>query len=94
MAATEEKQNIAESVELLGAIVLFSQLSTAGLILALAERRAVDPARVFAFYSTLANAMETRPGAPAPAKAAARMLREIEAMARNMTTMPAGAGRG
>ena len=94
MAETPEKQNAAEMVDLLGAIVVFSQISTAGLILALCERRALDPERVFEFYRTLAEAIETRPGALAPTKAAARMLREIETMARSMTTMPAGAGRG
>ncbi len=59
MAETEEKQNVKATAELFGAIVLFSQLSTAGLILALAERPAVDANRVFAFYSTLADAIET-----------------------------------
>lgn len=94
MSKTSEKQNIAQTVELFGAIVLFSKLSTVGLILALAERRALDPERVFEFYRTLAEGLETRPNAPATATNAARMLREIEAMARNMTTIPPGAGRG
>ncbi len=94
MTATLEKQNVTETVELIGATVLFGQLAVAGLILALAERDALDPERVFSFYRTLAEAMETRPGALAPTLISARMLREIEAMARSMVTMPEGAGRG
>ena len=93
MTADEEKRVSEMLAEPWAAVVLLSQLSTAGLILALAERGSLDPERVFQFFRTLSEAMETAPGTSEPAKNSARMLREIETMARNMTTIPPGAGR-
>ena len=91
MNTDDEKRNTAETVETMAALVLFGQLSTVGLILALAERRALDSGRVFAFYRSLAGAMETpTSGSGNAAKIAARMLRDMESIATEMTTLPVG----
>ena len=91
MSETEGQPN--EAAETIAAIVLFSQLGIAGLLLALAEKRALDPERVFEFYRTLAEAIETRPDAPEAARGTGRMLRGIETLAREMVKLPDLAGR-
>jgi len=74
--------------------------SQAALFFSLLDRQAIDPDRFFSFSRTLADGLRQTSahtsGGPIAANAmasAADMLGDLEAMIRNMATLPAGAGR-
>jgi len=67
------------------------QYGLAALIVAAAERGAIDPARVFQLLGVLADGFDLSPDVET-AKMTATMLRGVEQTYRNLTALPAGAG--
>ena len=82
------------AVASLGAAMAVSQYIGAALIIAAAERGAIDPERVFVMLRLLAEGFEAGKGRyPETGRIAAHALRDVEVIYKNLLTIPAGAGR-
>jgi hypothetical protein len=95
-APLSELENLAAEFTAARTFAIYSQ---AVMFFVMAHRGAIDPEQVFALNRTLASGFrQTAAGGksvPVPARSLARtadMLDELEAVIRNMVTIPAGAG--
>ena len=84
----------ADVAALIAAPALFTQYAIATLIIAMAEKGVIDPARVFAFFRPIVDGFEGGLVKPLEtARMAAELLRGVEKTFWNMVTIPPGAGR-
>ena len=81
-------------IHALGAASMSANYLAAALIAALAERGAIDPARVFQLVEVLATGFDTQLTAAGPTgPMTAKMLRALRPIYENLVTIPPGAGR-
>jgi len=89
--SAEAKARLGALVASVGAATMTVQYVCAALVIAAAERGAIDPGRVFQMLDVLADGFDSSPHIEAAAMTAT-MLRGVRQTFDNLTTIPAGAG--
>ena len=90
---TAIREQAQATVLAIGAAGMTTQYVCVALLVAAAERGAIDTQRVFSLLDVVATGLENAADAPPGGPMAAILLRSIEPAFRSMTTIPAGAGR-
>ena len=90
----QDERTVAEIAALVTGPTLFTQYALATLIIALAEKQAIDPAQLFKAYHRIVADLEGGRIQPVePARIAAQMLRGVEAAYESIVPSPAVAER-